>query len=132
MVHTTQIQRRFCVLDGRCTRSLHSSVRSTAATDGQDTNLDTLEKVAEYLQVNPADLINVKSKVEAEALSAQIAALCEAEPRLAKVFQEAIYRLDQDEISPEAMRDIVRYAAYRFDMEAEDKELAGKYETTSP
>ena len=32
MVHTTQIQRRFCVLYGRCTRSLHSSVRSTAAT----------------------------------------------------------------------------------------------------
>ena len=101
--------------------------------DGQDTNLDTLEKVAEYLQVNPADLINVKSKVEAEALSAQIAALCEAEPRLAKVFQEAIYRLDQDEISPEAMRDIIRYSAYRLDMEAEEKELSNtKYETTSP
>ena len=100
--------------------------------DGQDTTLDTVEKVAEYLQVNPADLINVKSKVEAEALSAKITPLWEAEPRLAKVFQEAIYRLDQDEISPEAMRDIIRYAAYRLDMEAEDKELADKYETTSP
>ena len=85
--------------------------------DGQAVDLDTIEKVADYLQVNVVDLLNVGSKVETEALGAQVALLCQMEPRLVKVFREAMYGVNKDMIPPEALRDIIRYAAFRINME---------------
>jgi len=100
--------------------------------DGQATDFDTLEKVAEYLQVNVVDLLNVGSKVETEALGAQVAVLCEMEPRLVEVFREAMYRVNKDEIPPEALRDIIRYAAFRLNMETDEKYSNVQYETGLP
>ena len=83
----------------------------------QDVDLDTLEKVGEYLQVGIIDLLGMRSRVETEALSAQIAVLCQTAPSLARVFQEAINRVSSNNIHPEVVREIIRYAAYRLNME---------------
>ena len=100
--------------------------------DGQAVDLDTIEKVAEYLQVNVVDLLNVGSKVKTEALGAQVALLCQMEPRLVKVFRGAMHGVNKDEIPPEALRDIIRYAAFRIKMETDEKYSSVQHETKLP
>jgi len=122
---------------GISTRKLGRSIGVAHTTiarilDGQAVDLDTIEKVADYLQVNVVDLLNVGNRDKTEALGAQVALLCEMEPRLVKVFREAMHGVNKDKIPPEALRDIIRYAAFRINMETDEKYSSVQYKTELP
>lgn len=79
--------------------------------NGQPISLSTLQKVALWLEVKPTDLIT--SGEEADVGEA-IAALIAKEPALGEVLLEAVEGVNSGAISPDVLREIVRYASWRL------------------
>ena len=80
---------------------------------GESVDYDTIIQVAKWLGVKPSTLFDADSLTE-DALASKISALLQTEPQLAEVFEEAADRLAKGQISPDTMRDLVAFAAYRL------------------
>lgn len=97
--------------------------------NGQPISLTTLQKVAEWLEVKPADL------VPGDNVSEAIASLIAKEPTLGAVLAEAVEKMDDGDISPEVLREVVRYAVWRLENALEaDKQrgFAGNADLPDP
>ena len=81
--------------------------------EGGTVDLDTLIKICGWLGVQPASVLNAEG-IGADTLAAQIAAVLETDPRLAKVFSEAMARILSGAMQPDTLRDLANYAAYRL------------------
>jgi len=77
--------------------------------DGKDVSVDTLEKVCEYLEINPGDVIGPGGISEISSILSQ-------EPELEAVFTLALKKLHDGEISQDTIREIIRYTSWRLDM----------------
>ena len=84
------------------------------ALKGEQVGVDTILKIANWLNVAPAVLINAEGKGE-DALVSQVALILKAEPRLGEVLKEALERVADGRMSPEVFHDLAAYAAYRLD-----------------
>lgn len=80
--------------------------------DGQQVRIDTLVKLAEWLQVDPSTLLPLSNG--SDDLARTIAAIVSDVPELGEVFQNALDKMNRGEIRPEVVREIVRYAAWRM------------------
>ena len=83
---------------------------------GEALDIDTLIAVCAWLGVAPSAVLDAYLP-EADGLAPKIAAVVEANPALSTVFEEAMDRLLRNEISMEAVEDLIRYAAYRLGLE---------------
>ena len=73
----------------------------------------TLIAVSKWLGCTPSSLLNGEVGGK-DALVPKIAALVEAYPDLAAVLEKALERVEKEEISPDVLVDLMRYAAYRL------------------
>ena len=77
--------------------------------DGKDVSIDTLEKVCDWLEVDPGDIIGPGGVSEITSILSQ-------EPELEQVFTLALEKLHRGEISQDVIREIVRYASWRINL----------------
>ena len=80
--------------------------------EGKQVRVDTLVRLAEWLQVDPSTLLPTKNNPD--DLARAITAIVSDVPELEQVFQNAIQKMNAGEIRPEVVREIVRYAAWRL------------------
>ncbi len=86
---------------------------------GEVADIGTLIKLCKWLEVSPSDILD--SNVEgARGLGSRIATILEANPKLALVFEEAIGRLEKDEISSQTIEDLVAYMSYRLGLDKKE------------
>lgn len=83
------------------------------AIQGEDIDLATAQKIANWLGVTPTSLIDAEG-VGKDALAAQIAAVLEVEPKLAEVFGTAMQRVLDGQMELATFRDLAAYAAFRI------------------
>lgn len=80
---------------------------------GRTVNMRTLKKIAQWLQVSSTDITGPKLDTEDEIVGA-VTALIRQEPALAEALGRAVERMQAGEISPDVVRDVVRYAVWRL------------------
>jgi transcriptional regulator with XRE-family HTH domain len=78
--------------------------------DGQPIASSTLEKIAEWLDAPLGELAYGEPSDASKAISVIIA----QEPALGEIFSEMAERMQAGEISPETVREIIRYTAWRL------------------
>ena len=88
--------------------------------NGEPCDVPTLQKIAAWLGVAPSSLVDTMDQANTE-LSTAIAAVISAEPKLAIVFLEASKRLSKGEMTPQELRELVYYAAFRFGIGQEEE-----------
>ncbi len=74
----------------------------------------TVLKIAKWTGVPTSTLINAPVAKDEEELTYQLNEVLSHEPRLKAVFAEAVRRLNNGEMSEEALRELVAYMAYRI------------------
>jgi transcriptional regulator with XRE-family HTH domain len=79
---------------------------------GDVVDVDTLVLIADYLKVRPSTLLDGFGKTDHTAVA--MSALIQAEPGLAKVFEEATREIEAGRAEPEIIEDIVSYASYKL------------------
>jgi DNA-binding Xre family transcriptional regulator len=77
--------------------------------DGKEVSVDTLEKVCEFLEINPGDVIGPGGISEISSILSQ-------EPELEQVFTLALKKLHDGEISQDTIREIIRYTSWRLEL----------------
>ena len=82
---------------------------------GQPVDIVTIQKIAAWMGVETASLLNAEG-IGPDALAAELSALIEMEPELAEVFGEALRRVRSGSLDPSVVRDLIAYAAYRFNI----------------
>ena len=82
---------------------------------GDVIDLDTIVKIADWMNVRPAHLLNVYGDND-KSLADQIAIVLERNPRLLEIFTEAIKRIQSGEASPDIIEDIAAYAGYMLEV----------------
>jgi len=87
--------------------------------NGEPCDVPTLQKIATWLGVAPSSLVDTMDQANTE-LSSAIAAVISAEPKLATVFLEASKRLSEGRMTPQELRELVYYAAFRFGIGQEE------------
>lgn len=89
---------------------------------GETPSLDTFLKVCSWLSVAPSLVLDGEGE-HPNKLAAQIAAILEAEPRLANTFSKALERVLEGRMSPQTFRELAAFAAYQMDkLSAEDED----------
>lgn len=78
---------------------------------GDMIDLDTIVKIADWMNVRPAHLLNVFGGTE-QSLADKIAVVLEMNPKLVEVFTEAITQIQDGNASPDIIEDIAAYAGY--------------------
>jgi len=81
---------------------------------GSPVDIDTLVKICDWMEIQPADALNSMALKGDEKLISSIAILVEREPVLAKLFKDAMADVERGNLSPEDIREIISYAAYRL------------------
>ena len=82
-------------------------------------DVETFIKVANWLGVSPASLINAEvEELVPDAMAARLAVVLQQEPRLAEVFAEAVERVVEGEMDQDTLRDLAAYAAYRLNLKS--------------
>lgn len=81
--------------------------------DGKVVSLDTLLKVATWLRVDVNDLMASELETD-EGVAAAIASIIRDEPELAEVFRKAAEMVSNGELSPDAVKEILRYIGWRI------------------
>jgi transcriptional regulator with XRE-family HTH domain len=86
---------------------------------GQTADIDTLIAMCKWLGISPSDVLD--SNVEGPSgLGARIATVLETNPKLAVVFEEAIGRLEEGEITPQTIEDLIAYMSYRLGLDKKE------------
>ena len=76
-------------------------------------NQNTLTKIAKWMNVSPSTLIDTKG-IEADSLVAGIASAFSEEPELARVFGEAMQQVVEGKRTPQLLRELAAYYAFRI------------------
>ena len=92
--------------------------------EGSPADVDTLLKLCDWMEIEPADALNSMALKGDNKLVSAIAILVEREPGLAKLFKDAMEDVEKGNLSPDDIREIIAYAAYRLG--------AGKTKQTEP
>ncbi|MGD8753866.1 MAG: hypothetical protein PVG14_20720 [Anaerolineales bacterium] len=84
------------------------------ALDGENMDMPTIEKIAEWMGIRPSLLIDlaVHASREDDDLVRSVAAFIRQDPEIAEVFQRAVNRVENGKMSPSMVRKLVRYAAF--------------------
>jgi len=80
---------------------------------GKVVDIDILIKVCEWLEVDPRVIFKDYLGKES-TLADKFAAIVEEDPRLAKVFGDALDRVLRKEVDPSIISDLVNYATWRL------------------
>lgn len=89
--------------------------------EGEPFDVATAQKIADWLGVPLSTLLDTEgASDDPDTLAAKIAAVIETEPRLARVFGDAMDRVLNGEMSNEAFRDLAAYAAFKFQLSEEN------------
>jgi len=80
---------------------------------GEIVDLETIIKIADWLEVRPADLLNSFGR-KGQDTAANIAVLLERVPELAKPLAQAAQAIRNGEADPGLIEDIVAYATYKL------------------
>lgn len=88
----------------------HSTI--LRALRGDTVDVDTIIKIANWLNVRPSELLNSMS--DASTLSEQIAVILSHSPALEEELKEAVRRVKNGSLDPEILRDITSYALYKI------------------
>jgi transcriptional regulator with XRE-family HTH domain len=76
-------------------------------------DIHTVIAISNWLGVAPSDLLD--GKIEgSKALGAKLASVISAYPELEKVLEEAILKVEKEELSPQVITDLVNYITYRI------------------
>jgi transcriptional regulator with XRE-family HTH domain len=82
------------------------------ALQGEQIDLSTLIKMAEWLKIRPSVLLdNLGDDAEVEA---KVTLLTEAYPELRIVLEKAAHAVEEGQADPTIIKDIVAYAEYRI------------------
>ena len=81
---------------------------------GELVDLDTIVKIANWLNVRPSTLLDGFGKKDQVAV--RVAVLVERVPGLAKPLEAAAEAIDEGRAEPELIEDIVAYATYKLNM----------------
>jgi len=88
--------------------------------NGEWIDLETLVKLCNWLGVSPATALDTLGE-GTDAVVSAIATIIEAQPKLAKTFLDAARDVKDGKLSPDDLRDIVAYAAYRINIARADE-----------
>ena len=88
----------------------HTTVLRAAA--GEAIDLPTLIKIANWLKIRPAALLD--SMGDDDSLDARIAILYDAYPELRTVLEHAAKAISDGDADPSIIKDIVAYAEFRI------------------
>ena len=89
--------------------------------DGEPYDVATAQKIADWLGVPLSPLLDTRgTSQDKDTLAAKIAAVIETQPRLARVFGDAMDRVLKGEVSNEAFRDLAAYAAFKLELSEEN------------
>jgi len=78
---------------------------------GEQIDLDTLIKIADWLKIRPSALLDSMGEADVES---RIEVLVEAYPELHKVLEDAAVAIEKGQADPSIIKDIVAYAEYRI------------------
>jgi transcriptional regulator with XRE-family HTH domain len=78
---------------------------------GEQIDLDTLIKIADWLKIRPSALLDSMGDAEVDS---KITVLVEAYPELQRVLEEAAVAIEKGQADPSIIKDIVAYAEYRI------------------
>jgi transcriptional regulator with XRE-family HTH domain len=79
---------------------------------GEAIDLETIVKIANFLNIRPSELLN--SMPTDATLPDQLAALLSHSPELEETLRDAVERVKAGELKPGTIADIVSYARYRI------------------
>jgi transcriptional regulator with XRE-family HTH domain len=79
-------------------------------------DLKTARMITKWLGVKTSTVLDATEENE-DPLAAQVAAMIEMEPGLARLFAKAAARVQSGKMKPETFRELARYVAYRLDNE---------------
>ena len=88
---------------------------------GIPADVTTLRKVCDFLGVQVSSVLNVEDKSPL-GLASKIALVVEREPKLAKVFSDAMEAVNSGNLTTDDLADIVGYAAYKINLTRKDNE----------
>ena len=95
--------------------------------DGYQADVPTVQKIAAWLNVSPSSLVDTLEAADSdEEIVRAIATVISSEPELAEVFIEAGKRYNAGTMDLEEVRELARYAAYRFHLGEEKQKKHGK------
>jgi transcriptional regulator with XRE-family HTH domain len=79
---------------------------------GEQIDLDTLIKIAEWLNIRPSALLDTLG--DEARIDAKINALVQAYPELQGVLEKAAVAIEKGQADPGLIKDIVAYAEYKL------------------
>ena len=82
--------------------------------EGEAISLTTAQKVADYLDTDVSSLLSLDRDEQLQAVANVVATMIAQEPQLTKIFLEAHSKLKRGEISPEILKEIAAFAAFRL------------------
>lgn len=86
--------------------------------EGESLDLSTVMAVSRWIGVSPADVLHGEGKLGSlSELSAQVATLLQASPRLGAIFDELLRKFEEGVVSSDTVEDIIAYATYRLGMD---------------
>ena len=101
----------------------HTTIQRVA--DGEQMDLPTTQKIADWLRIPLSTLLDLDSKTD-DQLAKQIAAVLYREPQLATVFGEAMKRVLTGEMQPDTFRALAQYAAFQITTQGDVNEQASE------
>ena len=87
----------------------HSTI--LRAMKGERVDVDTIIKIANWLNVRPSELLNSMSDT---SLADEIAVLLSHSPELEVELKDAVARVKAGQLDPAVLRDVLSYARYKF------------------
>jgi hypothetical protein len=100
---------------------------------GEPYDVSSGEKIADWLGVPLSTLLDAGGASEdTDTLAAKIAAVLETEPRLARVFGDAMEHVLNGEMSNEAFRDLAACAAFKLQLVEENDRKSSQQSERDP
>ena len=87
----------------------HSTI--LRALKGDKVDVDTIIKIANWLNVRPSELLNSMSDT---SLADEVAVLLSHSPELEEEMKEAVARVKAGQLDAAILRDVLAYARYKF------------------
>jgi transcriptional regulator with XRE-family HTH domain len=92
--------------------------------EGYQADVPTVQKIALWLKVSPSSLMDTLETGDGDDVVRAIATIISSEPELAAIFIEAGERFQKGTMSLDEVRELARYAAWRFHIGTEEQSNA--------
>jgi lambda repressor-like predicted transcriptional regulator len=89
--------------------------------DGKPYRQENLVKIATWLDVSPATLVNLMSGDE-DPLAKKIVAALQKEGKLAKAFEDVVQAIENGEVQSDIINEIIAFAVFRLEYSRKIKE----------